>query len=59
VLRNVWLKIVTLAPVSCLGQIAVDLKLEKNLIKHKVLIANIPIEGILGMDYLEKIIVMS
>jgi hypothetical protein len=32
---------------SCLGQIAVDLKLEKNLIKHKVLIANIPIEGIL------------
>jgi hypothetical protein len=27
--------------------------LEKNLIKHKVLIANIPIEGILGMDYLE------
>ena len=32
---------------SFLGQIAVELKLEKNLIKHKVLIANIPIEGIL------------
>jgi hypothetical protein len=33
--------------------IAVELKLEKNLIKHTILIANIPIEGILGMDYLE------
>jgi hypothetical protein len=38
---------------SFLGQIAVELKLGKNLIKHKVLIANIPIEGILGMDFLE------
>jgi hypothetical protein len=33
---------------SFLGQIAVELKLGKTLIKHKVLIANIPIEGILG-----------
>jgi hypothetical protein len=37
---------------SFLGQIAVELKLGKTLITHKVLIANIPIEGILGMDFL-------
>jgi hypothetical protein len=50
---NIKMKTATGEISSCLGQIAVDLKLEKNLIKHKVLIANIPIEGILGMDYLE------
>jgi hypothetical protein len=40
---------------SFLGQIAVELKLGKNLIKHKVLIANISIEGILGMDFLNLV----
>jgi hypothetical protein len=38
---------------SFLGEIAVELKVGKNLITHQVQIANIPIEGILGMDFLE------
>jgi hypothetical protein len=50
---NIKMKTATGEISSFLGQIAVELKLEKNLIKHKILIANIPIEGILGMDYLE------
>jgi hypothetical protein len=50
---NIKMKTATGEISSFLGHIAVELKLGKNLIKHKVLIANIPIEGILGMDFLE------
>jgi hypothetical protein len=50
---NIKMKTATGEISSFLGQIAVELKFGKNLIKHKVLIANIPIEGILGMDFLE------
>jgi hypothetical protein len=50
---NIKMKTATGEISSFLGQIAFELKLGKNLIKHKVLIANISIEGILGMDFLE------
>jgi predicted aspartyl protease len=49
---NIKMKSATGEISSFLGQIAVELKLGKTLITHKVLIANIPIEGILGMDFL-------
>jgi hypothetical protein len=56
---NIKMKTATGEISSFLGQIAVELKLGKNLIKHKVLIANIPIEGILGMDFLAYIPILQ
>lgn len=37
-----------------IGEFEAYLKLGKNLIKHKVLVADMPTEGILGMDFLTK-----